>query len=158
MTLEKEITNLVEELYEISIDKLIRSEFQYQMNKDQYQLDIKMEELDDSDKDVDDLKLIQLQAEELAANIKLLEKGLGTFNILTLPALLYTKTRFNVVGREEKVNALQYRFKQALKNQLIRIKKVENKFPGINEKNGHTFNLFLLENEQAIQDKIEGLL
>ena len=94
--LEVELTKKVEELYDIEVSKTIRADYQQQLKKDEKELEILLGKLNDSDKEIDELKLIQEQAEEKATNIRLLEKGMGSFNVLMLPFILKSRTKRNV--------------------------------------------------------------
>lgn len=152
--LEKEITKKVESLWDIHVGQTIKADYQQEMQKDTKDLNRLLESSQDADKDVFELKLIQEQIEEKATNIKLLEKGQGSFNILMLPFILGRKTKRNVEDRETEITNLKLLFLEALERQVNRIKAVEAKWPGINMKNGNDFNLFLDSELDVMHDAI----
>ena len=157
INLEKQITKLVEELYDIEVSHTIKADFQHQLKKDVKDLSLLLEQVQDPYLPPDAIKLMEGQIKEKAININLLEKGQGSFNILMLPILLQTKTKRNVADRETKVTNLKLLFVEALETQNYRTALVEAKFPGINKKNGNDFNLFLMEGSGSLLNEVKRL-
>ena len=154
--LENRIKKLTEELYDVDINHTIKADFQQQLYFDNKNFEEILQKLEDTD-NVDNLKLLEEQATELALNIKLLELGNGSFNILMLPLLLSSRTKRKVENRDVSIHKLKALFQIALNNQAIRTEKVETKWPGINKKNGLVFNVELHKSVQPILNAINKL-
>ena len=154
--LENRIKKLTEELYDVDINHTIKADFQQQLYFDNKNFEEILQKLEDTD-NVDNLKLLEEQATELALNIKLLELGNGSFNILMLPLLLSSRTKRKVENRDVSIHKLKALFQIALNNQAIRTEKVETKWPGINKKNGLVFNIELHKSVQPILNAINKL-
>ena len=156
--LEVELTKKVEELYDIEVNKTIRADYQQQLKKDEKDLDLLLGQLaSPGSKTIEIVKMLELQAEEKAENIRLLEKGMGSFNVLMLPFILKSRTKRNVDNRDKEISKLDSMFMELFHRQLRRIKFVENKWPGINKKNGNDFNIFLMSEPGTLQTAINQL-
>ena len=154
--LENRIKKLVEELYDVNVNHSIKADFQQQLYFDNKNFEEVLQQLEDTD-NIDTIKLIEERATELATNIKLLELGNGSFNILMLPHLLSSRTKRKVENRDVSIHKLKALFQIALNNQAIRTEKVEAKWPGINKKNGLVFNVELHKSVQPFLNAINKL-